>query len=63
MRDIVNISIQYVNYGFISNYHNCLLVCINKDLLVFLTAEGTTKSVDLKDQENVKVSVTLACQV
>ena len=63
IKSIVNVSIQYVNYNFISNYNNCLLICIkkgkmDKDLLVFLTEEGTTKSVILEDQKNIKVNVT-----
>ena len=62
MKSIVNVTIQYINYNFISSYNNCLLICIEKDrldkkFLVFLTEEGTTKSVDLEDYENLKVSV------
>ena len=67
MKDIVDVTIQYVNYNFISNYNNCLLICIekgklDKDLLVFLTEEGKTKLVELEDQKNVKVSIDLVCQ-
>ncbi len=66
MKDIVNISIQYVNYSFVSNYQNCLLLCIkkgnlNKDLLLFMTEDGSLSSVDLED-EFVKVSVKSICQ-
>ena len=66
MKEIVNISIQYTNYSFISNYQNCLLLCIkkgnlNKDFLLFMTEEGQLSSVDLEDKFIV-VSVTPACQ-
>lgn len=68
MKGIVDISIQYVNYNFVSNYSNCLIVCIkkdksNKDLLVFLTEEGSTRSVELEDCNSVKVSVKPICQI
>ena len=61
---IFNVSIEYVNYGFVSNYKNSLLLKIeknkrNKDLLVFLTNEGKIKSANLEDKENVKVKITL----
>lgn len=61
---IFNVSIEYVNYGFVSNYKNSLLLKIeknkrNKDLLVFLTNEGKLKSANLEDKENVKVKITL----
>ena len=67
MKDIVDVTIQYVNYNFISSYNNCLLICIekgklDKNLLVFLTEEGKTKLVELEDQKNVKVSIDLVCQ-
>lgn len=62
IKEIVNISIQYKSYSFISNYQNCLLICIekgnlNKDLLLFMTEKGKLQSVDLED-EDVFVSVT-----
>jgi len=62
IKEIVNISIQYKSYNFISNYQNCLLICIekgnlNKDLLLFMTEKGKLQSVDLED-EDVFVSVT-----
>ena len=66
MKDIVDISIQYVNYSFVSNYQNCLLLCIkkgdlNKDLLLFMTENGRLSSVDLED-EYIKVSIKPICQ-
>lgn len=62
IKEIVNISIQYKSYSFISNYQNCLLICIekgnlNKDLLLFMTEKGRLQAVDLED-EDVFVSVT-----
>jgi|TARA_B100001059_G_C17797453_1_gene563930 hypothetical protein len=62
IKEIVNLSIQYKSYSFISNYQNCLLICIekgnlNKDLLLFMTEKGKLQSVDLED-EDVFVSVT-----
>ena len=68
MKSIVNVTIQYVNYNFISSYNNCLLIGIEKDkldkkFLVFLTEEGITKSVDLEDYKNLKVSVKPICQI
>ncbi len=62
IKEIVNISIQYKSYSFVSNYQNCLLICIekgnlNKDLLLFMTEKGKLQSVDLED-EDVFVSVT-----
>ena len=67
MQDVVNLSIQYVNYNFTSNYYNCLLVNItkgdlNKNNLVFLTEDGTTKSINIEDENNIKVSVKPLCQ-
>ena len=67
MKEIVDISIQYVNYSFVSNYPNCLVICIkkgksNKKFLVFLTEEGIARSVDLEDSKNIKVSVKPICQ-
>ena len=66
MKSIVNVTIQYVNYSFISSYNNCLFIGIEKDkldkkFLVFLTEEGVTKSVDLEDYKNLKVSVKPIC--
>lgn len=61
---IFNVSIEYVNYGFVSNYKNSLLLKIEKsnknkkDSLVFLTNEGKLKSVNLEDEDNIKVSIT-----
>ena len=68
IKDIVDITIQYVNYNFVSSYSNCLIICINKDKAnkkspVFLTEEGVTRSVDLEDCVNIKVSVKPICQV
>lgn len=68
IKDIVDITIQYVNYNFVSNYSNCLVICIKKDktnkkFLVFLTEEGVTRSVDLEDCKNIKVSVKPICQI
>ncbi len=62
IKEIVNVSIQYKSYSFISNYQNCLLICIekgnlNKDLLLFMTEKGRLQAVDLED-EDVFVSVT-----
>lgn len=67
MKDIVDISIQYVSYSFVSNYQNCLLLCIkkgdlNKDLLLFMTKDGKLSSVDLED-EFIKVIVKPICQI
>ncbi len=66
MKEIVDVSIQYVNYSFVSNYQNCLLLSIekgnlNKDLLLFMTEDGRLSSVDLED-EFIIVRVTPACQ-
>jgi len=67
VKEIVDVSIQYVNYNFVSNYQNCLLLSIekgnlNKDLLLFITEDGRLSSVDLED-EFIIVSVTPICQV
>ena len=67
VKEIVDVSIQYVNYSFVSNYQNCLLLSIekgnlNKDLLLFITEDGRLSSVDLED-EFIIVSVTPICQV
>jgi len=66
IKDIVDVSIQYTNYSFVSNYQNCLLLCIkkgnlNKDLLLFMTEEGQLSSVDLEDKF-IKVSIDPVCQ-
>tara|TARA_B100000963_G_scaffold361211_1_gene395529 strand:- start:3960 stop:4202 length:243 start_codon:yes stop_codon:yes gene_type:complete len=66
LKEIVNISIQYPVFYFVSNYQNCLLLCIekvnaDKNLLFFMTEEGQISSVDLEDKFIV-VSVTPACQ-
>lgn len=62
LKKIANIRIEYIKYGFVSNFSNCLLVKIekgkcNKDSLLFLTEEGKTRSVDIEDSKNIFVSI------
>lgn len=59
---LVNITIDYLNYNFVARYYNCIVLKIekinnNKDFLFVLTADGETKPIILYDPENIKVNI------
>ena len=59
---LVNITIDYLNYGFIARYYNCIVLKLeklnnNKDFLFVLTENGETKQFTLYDPENIKVNI------
>lgn len=59
---LVNITIDYLNYNFVARYYNCIVLKIeklnnDKDFLFVLTENGETKRVELYDPENIKVNI------
>lgn len=63
---LVNITIDYLNYNFVARYYNCIVLKIeklnnNKDFLFVLTPEGETKPIILYDPENIKVKIYPVC--
>lgn len=59
---LVNITIDYLNYNFVARYYNCIVLKTeklnnDKDFLFVLTEDGETKKVMLYDPENIKVNI------
>lgn len=59
---LVNITVNYLNFGFIAHYYNCIVLKIetlknDEDFLFVLTDNGETKIFSLYDQKNIKVDI------